>query len=170
LLAAPPASAGYLRLLPALAFAGVSLPEAMNEAFLSGVRSDPSDATTWAAWNDWRAERGREPPGIGLLRDAFARMARLPGSLQDQLFRDWSAQSLLEMETKHRAELRKTPKSLLHGEERLVQMCLDGSHDDEAGPYFGQWILFDDQWASAHPELADALLTWSARWDVLTDG
>ena len=46
-------------------------------------------------------------------------------------------------------------------------MCIDGSHKEEAGPYFGQWILFDDQWASAHPELADALLTWCARWDVL---
>jgi len=25
-------------------------------------------------------------------------------------------------------------------------------------------------WASAHPDLADALLTWCARWDVLSGG
>jgi hypothetical protein len=172
LLAAPPEDAvpGYLRLLPVLAFAGVSLPEPMDEAFLSAIRADPSDAASWAAWNDWRAERGEEPPGIGLLRDAFARMARLPGSLQDKLVRKSSPQALLEMETKHRGELRKTPKSLIQGEEHLLQMCLDGSHHDKRGPYFGQWILFDDVWASAHPELADALLTWCARWDVLTGG
>jgi hypothetical protein len=170
LAAPPPDSAGYLRLLPALAFAGVSLPEPMDEVFLSAVRTDSSDAASWAAWNDWRAERGEEPPGIALLRAAFARMARLPGSLQDQLFRNWSAQALLEMETKHRDQLRPTPKSLLSGEDHLIQMCLDGSHSDDPGPYFSQWILFDDLWASAHPELADALLTWSARWDVLTGG
>jgi hypothetical protein len=172
LLAAPPDNTfpGYLRLLPVLAFAGVSLPEPMDEAFLSAVRADPSDAANWAAWNDWRAERGEEPPGIGLLRAAFARMARLPGWVQDRLVRKSSPQALLEMETKHGAELRPTPKSLLHGEEHLMQMCLDGSHNDERGPYFGQWILFDDLWASAHPELADALLTWCARWDVLTGG
>jgi hypothetical protein len=172
LLAAPPDNAfpGYLRLLPVLAFAGVSLPEPMDEAFLSAVRTDPSDAASWAAWNDWCAERGEEPPGIGLLRDAFARLARLPGSVQDRLVRKSSPQALLEMETKHHAQLRKAPKSLIHGEEHLIQMCLDGSHDDERGPYFGQWILFDDLWAGAHPELADALLTWCARWDVLTGG
>jgi hypothetical protein len=172
LLASPPdvALPGYLSLLPVLAFAGVSLPEPMDEAFLSAVRTNPSDAASWAAWNDWRAERGEELPGIGLLRDAFARMARLPGSLQYQLLRLPSPPALLEKETKHRDQLRKTPKSLLHGEEHLIQMCLDGSHHDEHGPYFGQWILFDDLWASAHPELADALLTWCARWNVLSGG
>jgi len=148
LLAAPPdeAFAGYLHLVPTLAFVGVSMPDPMEEAFLSAIRTDPYDDASWAAWNDWRAERGEEPPGIGLLRDAFARMARLPGSALDELGR----------------------KSLIHGEEHLIQMCLDGSHDDEASPYFGQWILFDDLWASAHPALADALLTWCARWDVLS--
>jgi hypothetical protein len=171
LLAAPPddAFAGYLRALPVLAFAGVSLPEPMDEAFLSAICTDPSDAASWAAWHDWRAERGEELPGIGLLRAAFARMARLPGALQDELTGKPSARALLKMETKHSSQLRKEPKSLLHGEEHLLQMCLDGSHQ-KASPYFGQWILFDDLWASAHPELADTLLTWCARWDVLTGG
>jgi uncharacterized protein (TIGR02996 family) len=171
LLAAPSDHAfpGYVRLLPVLAFAGVSLPERMDEAFLSAIRTNPSDAATWAAWNDWRAERSAEQPGIGLLRAAFARMARFPGSLQDELVRTSSTQALLEMETKERGQLRKTPKSLLHSEEHLLQMCLDGSHQDDTA-YFGQWILFDDLWASAHPELADALLTWCAHWDVLTGG
>ena len=167
LLASPPEDdfAGYLRLLPALAFAGVSMREPLEEAFLSAIRANPCDVASWAAWSDWRAERDEEPPGIMLLRDAFARMARLPGAVQDALH---NKEVLLEMETKHRARLRKNPQSKLHAEEHLIQMCLDGSHNDEAGPYFGQWILFDDLWASAHPELADALLTWCARWDVLT--
>jgi hypothetical protein len=151
-----------------LAFAGASMRDPMEQTFLSAIRTDPTDAASWAAWNDWRAERGAEPPGVGLLRDAFVRMARLSGALQDDLVRESSPQLLLDVETRHHAQLRHTPKSLIHVEEHLAQMCLDGSHADEAGPYFGQWILFDDRWASAHPELADALLTWCARWDVLS--
>jgi hypothetical protein len=172
LLAAPDdAFPRYIRLLPALAFAGVSLPDPMDEAFLSTIRTDPADAASWAAWNDWRAERGEELPGIGLLRAAFARMARLPGSVQYHLeWSEWGPEALLKLETNHRARLRMAPKSLLHGEEHLLQMCLDMSHNEEGDPYFGQWILFDDLWASAHPELADALLTWCARWDVLSGG
>jgi hypothetical protein len=57
----------------------------LEDAFLSVIRTHPSDAANWGAWNDWREEHGEEPPGIGLLRDAFARMARLPGSVQDEL-------------------------------------------------------------------------------------
>jgi hypothetical protein len=51
LFAAPPDDvfAGYLRLLPVLAFAGVSLREPMDEAFLSAIRTDPSDTLSWAA-------------------------------------------------------------------------------------------------------------------------
>jgi hypothetical protein len=162
------AFAGELRLLPTLAFAGISMPDPLENAFLSAIRADPSDRAAWAAWNDWRAERGAEPPGISLLREAFARMARLPGGLQDGLPRQSSPEVLLELEAKHRAELRTAPKSLIHVEEHLAQMCLDGSYNDARGPYFRQWILFDDLWASAHPELADALLTWCARWDVLS--
>jgi uncharacterized protein (TIGR02996 family) len=156
--------------LPVLAFAGVSMSDPMENAFLSAIRANPSDAVAWAAWNDWREERGAEPPGISLLRDAFVRMARLPGKLQDEFSRKSSPEALLEIETKHRAQLRTSLKSLIHVEPHLAQMCLDGSQDDERGPYFGQWILFDDLWAGAHPELADALLTWCARWEVLSEG
>jgi hypothetical protein len=62
--------------------------------------------------------------------------------------------------------LRTTLHSLIHVEEHLAQMCLDGSWTDE--PYFGQWIFFDDLWASAHADLANAILHFAARWDVLT--
>jgi hypothetical protein len=33
--------------------------------------------------------------------------------------------------------------------------------------YYDQWIFFDDRWA-AHPTLAAGILTFAARWDVLT--
>jgi hypothetical protein len=50
--------------------------------------------------------------------------------------------------------------------EHLVQACVDGS--GTADPYYGQWYFFDDVWASAQPDLANALLRFASRWDVLS--
>jgi uncharacterized protein (TIGR02996 family) len=35
---------------------------------------------------------------------------------------------------------------------------------------FNHWFCFDDLWANAHPVLADALLRYATRWDVLSTG
>jgi hypothetical protein len=161
---------GYLRRLPALVLGGVEAADPLEGAFLREVKATPGDAVHWAAWSDWRLERGGEPPGISLLRDAFGRLARFPGPLQDRLPTDTdldtACRRLIEMEVRHRDELRTTLHSLIHVEDHLAQMCLDTSWSDE--PYFGQWIFFDDLWAGAHPDLADAILRFAAQWDVLS--
>jgi hypothetical protein len=159
-----------LRQSPALMLAGVELPDPEEATFLSAIRAAPGEAVHWAAWSDWRQERDRAPPGTQLLRDAFERMARFPGDIQDALPKDAdvtaSCRQLLELEARHRNELRTTRHSLIRVSDHLAQMCLDGSHTDN--PYFGQWIFFDDLWAGAHPDLADAILRFAARWDVLS--
>lgn len=160
----------HLRCLPALMFAGVEPADSVEAAFLRAARENPGEAASWAAWSDWRQEKGGEPPGISLLRQAFARMARFPGRMQEQMPRtadlDAACRMLTALETKHPTELRAHPQSLLHVEEHLAQMCLDVSHDEN--PYFSQWIFFDDLWASAHRDLANAILRFAARWDVLS--
>jgi uncharacterized protein (TIGR02996 family) len=160
----------YLRSLPALLLAGVTSADPMEAAFLEAIRAAPGDAATWAAWSDWRQERSGELPGLGLLRGTFERLARLPGSLQRKLPRDadldTACRQLLEVEARHRDELRATIHSLIHVEAHLAQMCLDVSRTEKH--YFHQWILFDDLWASAHPDLANAILRFAARWDVLS--
>ena len=35
---------------------------------------------------------------------------------------------------------------------------------------YHQWVFFDDLWAGAHPELANSVLRFAARWDVLSPG
>jgi uncharacterized protein (TIGR02996 family) len=37
-------------------------------------------------------------------------------------------------------------------------------------PRYDHWFFFDDLWGSAHPDLADALLRYGSRWDVLSTG
>src|SRR5262249_38987059 len=109
-------------------------------------------------------------PGISLLRGAFERLARFPGQLQNKLPHNadlpTACRQLLDLEAQHRGELRTTIHSLIHVEDHLAQMCLDGSWEEE--PLFDQCICFDDLWASAHPDLANAILRFAARWDVLS--
>ncbi len=159
---------GELHALPALMLAGARTPDPMEGAILRAIQDAPSDPVNWAAWSDWRQDHGREPPGISLLRDAFARIARLPGQAQNELpygtALEAASADLLRLEG--RTTPRPSPQSLIHVEEHLAQMCLDVSWDDT--PYYDQWIFFDDLWAGAHKDLADAILCFAARWDVLS--
>ena len=59
-------------------------------------------------------------------------------------------------------------KSLIHISDHIAQMCL------HVGNWFGkdlyhQWILFDDLWAGANADLAEGVLRYAKRWDVLSD-
>jgi hypothetical protein len=159
-----------LRQLPALMLAGVELPDPADASFLKAVQSEPGEGSHWAAWADWRQDHDLEPPGVALLRGAFERIARFPGDLQDRLPRDAnifaSCRSLLAIEAGHLNRLRVAPQSLIRVANHMAQICLDDSWANE--PHFGQWVFFDDLWASAHPDLASALLRYAAKWDVLS--
>jgi hypothetical protein len=58
-------------------------------------------------------------------------------------------------------------KSLVGASDHLAQLCL------HVGDFFGkdvyhQWIIFDDLWAGEHRDLAEGILRYAKRWDVLT--
>ena len=58
-------------------------------------------------------------------------------------------------------------KSLVGTSDHLIQLCL------HIGNWFGndvfhQWLLFDDLWAGGNPDLADGVLRYAKRWDVLS--
>jgi hypothetical protein len=64
--------------------------------------------------------------------------------------------------------------SLIQGEEHVAQLCLNQTAPStEYGrryeKYF-QWIFFDDLWAAAWPDLANGMLRYASRWDILTAG
>lgn len=56
-------------------------------------------------------------------------------------------------------------KSLVDVSDHVIQIA---THQSE---FFGyqQWFLFDDLWASAHPDLAASLLRHGTRWDPFSD-
>ena len=58
-------------------------------------------------------------------------------------------------------------KSLVATSAHLAQLCL------HVGDFFRndvhhQWVIFDDLWAGEHPDLADGVLRYAKRWDVLS--
>jgi hypothetical protein len=56
-------------------------------------------------------------------------------------------------------------RSLVGSGGRIAQLCLHTGWED--GMYH-QWFLFDDLWAGGHPDLADGVLRYAKRWDVLS--
>jgi hypothetical protein len=58
-------------------------------------------------------------------------------------------------------------KSLLQSETHVAQLCLHTNRWGDEDLYH-RWILFDDLWAGAHSDLAEAILRYATRWDVLS--
>ena len=57
-------------------------------------------------------------------------------------------------------------KSIIEIGDHLAQLCL---HVGWMAEMYHQWIIFDDLWAGANPALAEGILRYGQRWDVLTD-
>ena len=57
-------------------------------------------------------------------------------------------------------------KSLFQVEDHVAQTCLYTEGQDVG--LYQRWIFFDDLWANAHSDLANAILAHARRWDVLS--
>jgi hypothetical protein len=62
-------------------------------------------------------------------------------------------------------------RSLIQVDDHVAQLCLHWrpSHSLDSEMFF-QWIFFDELWASAYPDLANGILHYASRWDVLSEG
>jgi uncharacterized protein (TIGR02996 family) len=117
--------------------------KAAEDPFLFAIREAPEDEDRWGVFSDWLAERGERSAGIFLLERALRGVTRLP----PEGYPNWKFNP---------------KKSLIQAEDHVAVLCRNVSPD-----WYHQWYLFDDLWASAHPALANALLRYVRRWDVL---
>lgn len=115
-----------------------------DEAALLAAVTDPADALAWPAYSDWSEEHGR-PAGVHLLRRALEHA-------------DPAADS---------SSRRKRSKDELLVQTHIAQACLHEATWEHYGEVYHHWVLFDDLWAAAHPDLAHSLLRFASRWDVL---
>jgi uncharacterized protein (TIGR02996 family) len=153
----------------------------LEVAFLHDIRIHPEDAAAWNAYSDWLQERGGCPAGMHLLQRALARAGvwddedmQLPEGVS---LDPWDLVDLPGEHPRLRAladtldALLPQSRSLVHVEDHVAQLALH--HHTWVLPkrekhIYHHWILFDDLWAGAHPDLANAILRFVRRWDVLT--
>lgn len=73
--------------------------------------------------------------------------------------------------TAARAELVQAAEGLTHGGDPSKSIVHEGEHVavlcNHTSDHFGyqQWILFDDRWAAAYPDIAGSLLRYATDWD-----
>jgi uncharacterized protein (TIGR02996 family) len=128
-----------------------SAGEPLEKVFLHELRANPHDDARWNVYGDWLEERGRPRAELWLLQRALERIGKRPIHRHPK--------DSVPEDTPNRSQWRVEP--------HLAQLCLH-----EATVYrhncFHHWVLFDDLWASAHPDLANSLVRQLERWDVLS--
>jgi uncharacterized protein (TIGR02996 family) len=119
-----------------------------EDPFLFAIRADPEDDAPWLIFNDWLAERDGKSGGALILDRALRGVSRCtPGDYSNWKFNP--------------------KKSLIQVEEHVAVFCRHVAQWRKGDDMYHQWYFFDDLWASAHPDLANAILRFASRWDVL---
>jgi hypothetical protein len=144
-------------------------------ALLKALQNDASDNNSWLRYERWCADHGSANMGQILLLRAFGFCARYPVCAMTGGNIDWSSgektiglgkDEIVGFETVQR--LNNDPaKSLIQVDSHIAQASI---HTDRWGSVdlYNRWILFDDLWAAANADLANAILRYGNRWDVLT--
>jgi uncharacterized protein (TIGR02996 family) len=150
----------------------------LERAFLQEIRERPAEDAAWGAYSDWLQDRGEMPAGMHTLRRALTwaggwydarRGENLEGcdDMENLTRASRSAESWIPALDRQGA----TGRSLVQVQEHIAQLCLHFGHwktPRRERDICHEWIYFDDLWASAHPDLANAILRYVRRWDVLS--
>lgn len=150
--------------------------EPEEEKFLEALRDNPEDDPQWNAYEEWLKERDSRHIGIVLLERAMKSSAAFPVSVitNSVNYIGFGSNEI----SKAQAELEKLleqvrdretwpDKAMAQVEEHVAQVSIQTA--DWGEPLYQRWILFDDMWASANGELANSILRYADRWDVLSN-
>jgi len=143
-----------------------------EEPFWESLIGDPQDRDNWAVYSDWLLDRGLNSAAHTIWERGLKRITELPYSeILELIFADWpcgSREDALKVWNKATVNFRdrrkRDRKSVFHIGGHITQIVRYGDNDQ-----FSQWIFFDDLWSAYHPNLANSLLCYANRWDVLTE-
>jgi uncharacterized protein (TIGR02996 family) len=121
------------------------LKNAQGEAksIVMNILANASDEASWQVYSDWLEDHGQHRAERLLLERGLERTSQEPGKLG--------------------ASTHDPEESLIQVEEHMAQLCLPTAEQS-----YHRWIIFDDLWASEHSDLANAILYYANRWDVLS--
>jgi uncharacterized protein (TIGR02996 family) len=163
---------------PASADAAADADEAVELDLLRDLQRRPDDHETWAVYSDWLLGRGQPRSEVVVLQRALERCAGLPvATITNSI--SWKDRCRGDLQSAQEdaaalvdeaggVEERGLELSRLSVGEHIAQLSLFTAEWNEGKPMFHQWVLFDDVWAGNHPALANGLLRFAARWDVLS--
>jgi hypothetical protein len=114
-----------------------------ERALVDAVRSNPLEEVTWAIYSDWLGRRAGQRAGARLTAAALRRCR--PSGWYDPADR---------------------PHDVVVAHPRVAQACKRLS-DFRGKAMFHHIILFDDRWAAVDPDVANSILRFASRWDVL---
>jgi hypothetical protein len=160
----------------------------LEESFRQVLLDDSEEAdrgvqalAAWRAYSDWLQEQQDRPVGLVFLEQALKAIPRLPiahlplGAYMafDQPSLGRVCRDLNEALAGVSLEPDQFPDPELcrvHVEDHLAQLCLNTEYwrTRRRSLLYHQWIFFDDLWAAAHRDLANALLRYARCWDVLS--
>jgi uncharacterized protein (TIGR02996 family) len=166
-----------LRLLRAQLLQPPDRPRPQEKAFLQAIQDDPGDESNWAVYSDWLEDQGRPRAGPAVLERALTACARYPVAVIMNTIDTrglgtgdlgTAPQELAALRLKVKGLANHDPgQSLVHVEDHLAQLCLHTGRWEKRD-LFHQWFLFDDLWAGANLSLANTVLKYARRWDVLS--
>jgi hypothetical protein len=153
-------------------FRGVRLPELAAHLRSVAPASRPSGASPdiLGAWPiELRALRGLLRPEDRSLEGVLARCAAYPfdavvrrlGSTELGVGTYEDARGEIAAAAEGKAHRGDPSRSIVHAGEHVAVLC---AHTSKAFG-FQQWVLFDDRWAAANPDLAGSLLLYASDWD-----
>lgn len=148
--------------------------DADERGFVESLRDD-IDSPTWDVYSDWLHDQGRPFAPEVVLERALRRCADFPvATIENSIDTSDFGTGDLESSRAQARELldssgrRHDPsKSLVAVDRHAAQICLHTARWDSVDLWH-QWIFFDDRWAAGQPDLANGILRFANRWDVLT--
>jgi uncharacterized protein (TIGR02996 family) len=166
-----------LKLLRSQVLDGPAKAPGEEKALLRAIREQPGDVSRWQVHADWLEEHGQGRNAV--LERALRASGRYPvgyicNSLSTGGFGgkdlDEAREQLAELMERFGDRRSHDPrKSLVQADDQVAQLCLHtGRRSWSETDLYHRWVLFDDRWGSAQPALANAILRYAKRWDVLT--
>lgn len=146
---------------------------------LVDLQNTPSEYTLWQAFYQQLKSSGIIYPGQYILENALLECSKYPVHALNMSFK-WQfagktnlAVTRTEIEgVTSAAHWKNQPsKSLVQVEEHFAQASVHTDHwkNPRGGEdLYNRWIMFDDLWAAANKDLANCILRFQERWDVLT--
>lgn len=144
-----------------------------ERTLLNQLIENHTSETNWQLSYSQMKDLGYQNPGLVYLERALKSAADYPVSEMDYQSA-WEDREQLAM---NRNDLLKdleqwqisndSSKSRVQVDEHIAQISVH-TQNWHGMDLYNRWIIFDDLWASANEELANSILRYSNRWDVLT--